>query len=102
MKNFDIQRAGQIVAASATAGAAAIAIDTNPPAGELRSDIMIYNPGPGVVHVRAGGSSVTADNTCMPIVPGEKGAWSKGSATHLAAYSPSGAQSLIVVIGMGS
>lgn len=100
--NFTIQNAGQQLSASATAGAAAVAIDATPALGAERRDVMIYNPGPGLVHVRAGDATVTATADCMPILPGEKGAWDKGRSTHLAAYSPSGAQTLWVFVGSGS
>ena len=100
--NFSILIAGQSVAAAPAANATAVAIDVNPPTGVVRSDVMIYNPGPGTVYVRAGDGNVLADANCQPILAGEKGAWHKGAATHLAAYSPSGAQTLLVFVGAGA
>lgn len=99
--NFSIAIKGQSVAAAAAPNAAAVAIDAAATATRANSDWMIYNPGPGTVHVVCGGTSAQADATCMPILAGEKGAWSAGRATHLAAYSPSGAQNLLVFVGDG-
>lgn len=99
--NFSIAMKGQSVAAAAAPNAAAVAIDAAATPTRASSDWMIYNPGPGTVHVVCGVAGVQADATCMPILAGEKGAWSAGRATHLAAYSPSGAQSLLVFVGAG-
>lgn len=65
-------------------------------------DVFIYNPGPNIVRVRSGNASVTADATSMPILAGEKGAYTKGTDTHLAVISPDGNQAIEVYIGSGS
>ena len=98
-QNFPLYNAGLQIAAGAATSTAQIAAT----AAELAADdVLIYNPGPGVVHVRAGGAAVTADATCMPVGPKTKEVFSKGGHTHLAVLSPSGAQSILVFLGTGA
>lgn len=101
--NFSLRRTGQVVTATPTG--AAVEIDTAPGPGKpANDDVIVYNPGPELVRVIVGDASVVAHNTtpvCQPILPGEKGAWSKGSATHLAAWVASGTQDIELFVGSG-
>jgi hypothetical protein len=73
------------------------------PATSSAPDIMIYNPGPNVVYIRAGSETVVADDECMPVPAGEKGVYAAGyAATHLALVAPNGNQTVTVLFGQGS
>lgn len=67
--------------------------------------MMVYNPGPAVVRLTVGGANVaaaaTGDARAMPILPGEKGAWQIGNATHYSALVASGTQELECFFGVG-
>lgn len=96
--NFGItNNNGITIAGNANGSGAASMIDAN---GAFR-DVMIYNPGPNVARVRAGAAGVQADATCMPLLPGEKSAYFKGPATHMAVFGVGGAQSVEVYVGEG-
>ena len=97
-QNFPLYNLGQVIAATPTSAATQIAAT---PAEVAASDVLIYNPGPGVVYARSGGAGVVADAACMPIGPKTKEVFSKGAWTHLAVISPLGAQSITVFLGSG-
>lgn len=99
--NFSLAVKGQSVPAAAGVNTPAVAITAAATRTRASNDWMIYNPGPGTVHAVSGDDTVLADATCQPILAGEKGAWAVGNATHLAAYSPSGAQNILVFVGAG-
>jgi hypothetical protein len=101
MSNFSLRVTGQVVSAS-SAGAATLVDNVTGPGRGSRGDVLVYNPGPSVVRVRAGDAGVVADATCQPILAGEKGCWHKGDATHLAAWVASGTQDIEVFVGSGS
>lgn len=69
-------------------------------------DIVLVNNTPTVIFVRTGTSAVTADLLAMPILPGEKGAYSIGrarqSVTHISVITTGVAASLTAVRGVGN
>lgn len=70
-------------------------------------DIMIINTSASkTVYARTGGDDVVADLDAMPILPGEKGVYSKGLSggrtTHLALISESGSPIAYIVQGSGA
>lgn len=93
--NFKIDKEGQLVTAT-TAGTARAVVN------KFNKDVIIYNPGPTIVHVLAGDSTVTATDLCMPVVAGEKWAYGKGSATHIAVKSETGTQNVYIFDGEGA
>ena len=95
--NFSIESNGIVIAATAVSTTTAL-----PTGAQFNGDVMIDNPGPNPVHVRAGDTSVTATTASMRIAPGEKGAYAKGTATHIAVIAPSGNQSMTMFVGQGS
>jgi len=68
--------------------------------------VMVVNNTTTTIFVRTGNSLVVADANAMPILPGEKGVYSRGNTlgetTHLAAFATVGAADLIVLEGSGS
>lgn len=64
-------------------------------------DILIYNPGPATVYIRAGAADVSANVLSMPIPPKTKEVYRKGLSTHLAVISSSGSQEILVFFGEG-
>jgi len=70
------------------------------------TDVMLVNDTTTTIFARTGNSSVVADANAMPVLPGEKGVYSKGSTagttTHLAVFVVSGTADIIVIQGMGS
>lgn len=100
MDMFDIRRAG--IVCTATAAGAVVQIDDAASSGYTpRDDITIENPGPHDVRVRAGDASVEADETAAIVPGGFLRVCHKGSATHLALYSPDGDQDVVVTLGAG-
>lgn len=65
------------------------------------SDVMIDNPGPNDIYVRVGASTVAATLNSMRIPAGEKSAYFRGQATHLAAITAANTQAFRVFIGDG-
>jgi len=99
-RNFAITDPGIVCAAGAVS--AAFSLGRGSEAGiQPLQDVMVYNPSSFTVFVRAGGSGVTAAADCMPILPGEKGAYEVGSSTHVAIISPDGAASITLLLGRG-
>jgi hypothetical protein len=96
MRNFSIGADGISITAGTSSAATLIDSDTNPD-----PDVMIYNPGPYTVYVKAGGSGVVATTNSMPILAGEKGAFNKGGNLYLATLSPSGSQQIVAFAGEG-
>lgn len=68
-------------------------------------DVLIYNPGPNTIYVKAGDASTVANgiasSTPSMAVPPSQQAFSKGNASHLAVISPQGAQEFVVYVGEG-
>lgn len=94
--NFSITENGQAI--SATTSSAVHSID---PTGSSE-DVLIYNPGPNTVYVRAGTGGTVATSASMPIVEGEKGSFYKAASTHLAVLSANGTQAIWVKVGTGA
>lgn len=70
---------------------------------DYNDDIMIYNPGPYVVHVLVGADeTIVATTSCMPICAVEKGVYRKGRNGWLAILCPEGIQKIWVFIGEGN
>lgn len=86
---------------TATATSAATLIESATPriAGE---DVLIDNPGPLDVFVKAGGSTVVATVTSVRVPGGSLQPYRKGAdTTHLAVISPDGSQAIVVHVGDG-
>lgn len=68
-------------------------------------DLMLVNNTTTVIFVRTGISTVEADDTAMPILPGEKGAYAKGNTlgktTHIAVFADAPAD-ITILEGTGS
>lgn len=97
MSNFSIQTPGQVVTATTSSSVTSLS-----GAARFGRDVMIDNPGPNDVYVRSGDDAAVATTACMRILAGEKGAYFKGSHTHLAVISPDGNQPITVFVGDGS
>jgi hypothetical protein len=101
MPNFSLWRTG--FGLGATTAAAVTALPANP---TKATEMMVYNPGPAVVRLVVGRSDLvaataTGDARAMPILPGEKGSWHIGDATHYSALVASGTQELECFYGVG-
>jgi hypothetical protein len=94
--NFPITSNGQLI--SVTASSVATSID----ASGTSNDVMIYNMTSTIVYVLAGTSGTTATTSSMPILPGEKGTYFKGNATHLAVIGTVAGGNLWVKAGDGA
>lgn len=95
--NFSIDDDGLAVTAVAAGNRV-----TLPEGSAGEPDIMIDNPGPKSVLVRAGGATVVTSATSMRIAPGEKSAYNKGEAMYLALAGVGGDQDVVIHIGSGS
>ena len=71
-----------------------------------QTDMMLINDTTVNIYARTGDSSVVADINAMPVLPGEKGVYSKGrsggTTTHLAVFVVTGTADLIIIQGAGS
>jgi len=69
-------------------------------------DIMVINDSTATVFVRTGPVTVVADANAMPILPGEKGVYSKGNSlgktNTLAYFTESGNIMFSIIQGTGS
>lgn len=93
--NFQITGNGTPVTATAVSQRISVPASTR--------DVLVTNPGPNVVRVRAGGATVAATAQSMPVLAGEKGVYNVGyGATHLALIAPAGDQAVEVFFGEGS
>lgn len=75
-------------------------------AEKSRSDVLLTNLSNQLMWIQTGPSDVVATQNSVPLLPGEKGVYSRGlksatPATHLSARTDVGAGSLVVVPGMG-
>jgi hypothetical protein len=67
------------------------------------TDLMIWNPGPNLVYVRAGLDDVLATTASMPVPPGTLQPFDKGFSTHLAVICPAGqTQTVVAFVGKGT
>lgn len=99
--NFSLWNVGFGVTAN-TSGTVT-ALQANPTGVD---EMMVYNPGPLVVRVEVGKADMTAavatgSQRAMPILPGEKGTWKIGNATHISALVASGTQEIECFYGIG-
>lgn len=97
MQNFSILVDG--VAHTATVAGSLLALD--PQAAAVSNDVMIDNPGPYDVRVRAGSAATVASATSMRVPAGTMQPFYKGGATHLAFKSTTGNQDVVVTVGDG-
>lgn len=97
--NFPCYESGQII--NAATSTAVTALVGTPARLLAATDLLLYNPGPNVVHVRAGAADVTADATCAPLPSGALWAYAKGQSTHLATLAIGSAQQILVIVGRG-
>jgi hypothetical protein len=100
MNNFPITADGQALTATAVSAPQPFAGAAERAAAA--QDVLIYNPGPLAIHVRAGAADVVATTASMLVPPNSLQAFAKGSATHIAALSESGSQPYTVWIGEGT
>lgn len=89
---------GISITATAASAATLVAAD---PRGVNAEDVMLYNPGPLAVYVRAGGADVVATLQSMFVPPQTLQPFAKGSATHIAAITAGGSQPFTVWVGEG-
>lgn len=70
------------------------------------ADIMVINDSTSTIFVRTGDSTVVADATAMPILPGEKGVYDKGNTlgntTTLSYFTETGSVPFRIIQGTGS
>lgn len=99
MKNWPITQDGQAIDVTSASAATALS-GANVLVAE---DVLVDNPGPNDVWVRAGGASVVATLSSMRVPAGTLQPWRKGQGvTHLAFVAASGqTQSVVVHIGDG-
>lgn len=98
--NFPCYNKGQAIAAAVAT--ATVALAGTPERVAASKDALVCNPGPNAVHFVIGDATVTADNTCPLILPGQARPYSKGSGTHIATMSLVGAQNIVVILGEGN
>ena len=100
LRNFALARVVSIPLVAATPSANVALPDEDAP------DIMVVNEGTVTVFIKTGNSTVTADATSMPVLPGEKGVYSRGlreiPVTHIAAFVLSGTQAITIIQGNGA
>ena len=99
MRNFSIARDGLTLTATAASSAAALPGD--PALVAAAQDVMLWNPGPLPIYVRAGAADVVATQQSMLVPPGTLQPFAKGSATHIAAITAGGSQPFMVWVGEG-
>lgn len=97
MPNFSILEDG--VSHTATVAGSLLALD--PAMAAVTRDVMIDNPGPNDVRVRAGSGGVVATTSSMRVPAGTVQAFNKGGATHLAFKADGGDQAVVVILGEG-
>lgn len=103
MRNWSIAdpaALGMQVAVTAASQAVSIAPTVT---AQLSDDVMIDNPGPNDVYVRAGfDNTVTATTACLRVPAGSLQPYYKGRCTHLALICASGlTQTVLVHVGAG-
>jgi len=103
MRNWSIadpNMAGTPVNVTANSLAVPIAPDTT---ARLSDDVMVDNPGPNDVFVRAGfDDTVSASTNCLRVPAGSLQPFFKGRCTHLALVCASGlTQTVLVHVGAG-
>lgn len=96
IRNFGITHPdGRLI--NVTAASAATLID----ATGSSSDVLIFNPGPATVHIKAGAAGVIATTSSVPLPAGNSQVFFKGWSTHLAMIASSGTSACNVIIGEG-
>ena len=69
-------------------------------------DVMIVNNTISTVFVRTGDATVEADTSAMPVLPGEKGVYSKGlrlgTTTYIALVVASSTADIVFIQGQGA
>lgn len=100
VRNFSLLNA-QSVTVTASDTTATVQLNSN-----TAIDIMLINNTTSTIFVRTGNSNVVADANAMPILPGEKGVYTKGnsggSTSHLAYFVAAGTADLTILQGDGS
>ena len=98
IKNFSILNA-TFTPLAATSASARAKLPNDAP------DIMLYNPNLFIVYVTTGDNAVVATVTGMPILPGEKGIYSRGGtpaqSTHVAYITVAAPGTLHMAMGEG-
>ena len=95
MKNFPLHVLGQRIVATTESAAHELT-------AERARDLMAYNPGPNPVYLICGGPTVQANDLCMIILPGEKGAYDKGNFRHVGVLAVNADQEITVWTGEGA
>ena len=98
--NFPCYENGQRITAATTSAATALA-GTAMRVMSAR-DVLVYNPGPYIVYIKAGDAGAVADDTCAPVPPLALWAYGKGPNTHVALVAPDGDQDVLVIVGEGA
>ena len=88
------------IAINVTAASAATLVATDH-AGREAQDVMIDNPGPNDVFVKAGGVGAEASLTSIRVPANSLQPFRKGPHTHLAFRTASGTQAVVVHKGEG-
>lgn len=90
---------GQPITATATSAAVQIADDARETASQ---DVMIDNPGPADVYVKAGDAGAVATLNSVRVPAASLQPFRKGTHTHLALRTASGSQAVVVHMGDGA
>lgn len=101
MKNWPIDTGRDGTAVTVTQTSQVVAVDA-----DMRllvsEDVMIDNPGPNDVYVKAGNASTTATVLSLRVPGGSLQPFRKGQASHLAVVCASGlTQAIMVHVGEG-
>jgi hypothetical protein len=99
MKNWPIY-GDDGISVNVTAASAATLVATSA-ARVQAEDVMIDNPGPVDVYVKAGDATATATLTSLRVPAGSLQPFRKGAATHLALRTSSGNQAVVIHVGEG-
>ena len=103
MKNWPIGTGEDGVQVNVTATSQAVALVTGDDNRKLISeDVMIDNPGPNDVFVKAGNAATTATDLSMRVPAGSLQPFRKGNTTHIALKCKAGlTQTVVVHVGEG-
>ncbi len=99
MNNWPIEEDGIPVTATATSQAVEIAQDSRE---LILQDVLIDNPGPNDVFVKAGNQFTQATINSVRVPPGSLQPYRKGNTTHLALVCRAGqTQAVVIHVGVG-
>lgn len=100
MKNWPITGSDGVPITATTSSAVTLVASSD--VHRVAADVMIDNPGPLDVFVKAGGAGAAATLTSMRVPAGSLQPYAKGAdATHIAVITASGTQAIVVHLGEG-